>query len=148
MAPFWHQTSTKIFSKIDLQTHKMFDRCWDRFLMRFWCQLGSILVPKIDQNSTKKFDLKKHLKNPFSKLESIYDAILVPTWLHLTFTFTFRLMSVSLELIANQACKRNSNKRKSECTKLKPWKKARQPQHVRGGGEVIYTEIQRELNTE
>ena len=28
-------------------------RSWDRFLMRFWCQLGSILPPKIHQKRSK-----------------------------------------------------------------------------------------------
>ena len=44
-------------------------RSWDRFLMRFWCQLGSILPPQIDQNH-QKFVLGVALGTPGLPLEA------------------------------------------------------------------------------
>ena len=49
---------------------------WHRFRTRFWCQLGSILVSQIDQNSIKKRSQKQ------SFFWSISASIFDPFWVH------------------------------------------------------------------
>ena len=50
MAPFWHPKSTKIYAKIDSKRHPKNDR----FLDRFFAQVGSILEPKLGPKSRSR----------------------------------------------------------------------------------------------
>ena len=66
--PIWHQrASSKCVFSCFLR-----NRC----LIPFWCQLGSILVPKIHQNPRKNRFQEASKKCPFS------GSIFCPSWLH------------------------------------------------------------------
>ena len=66
-------------------SQKIAFRSWDRLLMWFWCQLGSILLPQIHQN-LQKIDFKRHqnfdhfFERFLMEFASVLGAKLEPCW--------------------------------------------------------------------
>ena len=79
MEPSWHQHRIKN----RYQLRKAFFFFWkialpskQRFLIPFWCQLGSIWAPKIHKNPSKSKSQEA------SQKWSIFGSIFCPSWLH------------------------------------------------------------------
>ena len=82
MVPTWLPKSTKIHEKSMPRYLPIMTSFFDRFLIEFWPQL------RPPEPSKSLFFLGKNKvfsKQRLSKLGSIFDAILVPTWLHFAF---------------------------------------------------------------